>query len=131
MVSKASDDLPEPDSPVSTTSRSRGRSRSMFLRLCSRAPRMERYLLSMMAPARRTPALQRSQRFVGRLPPDDRIDRDILVEIRPMHALAAPDQAPIAALRGGRLGQTRIPAQRDRDRSPIRKNDAQRNVGCL
>src|SRR5436190_7908692 len=40
MVSKASDDLPEPDSPVKTTSLSRGISRSMFLRLCSRAPRV-------------------------------------------------------------------------------------------
>src|SRR5262245_14040385 len=40
MVSKASDDLPEPDSPVNTTSLSRGISTSMFLRLCSRAPRM-------------------------------------------------------------------------------------------
>src|SRR5262245_27770732 len=41
MVSKASEDLPEPDRPVSTTNWSRGRSRSMFLRLCSRAPRIE------------------------------------------------------------------------------------------
>src|SRR6266404_2291676 len=40
MVSKASDDFPEPDSPVKTTSLSRGISRSMFLRLCSRAPRI-------------------------------------------------------------------------------------------
>src|SRR3984893_3509683 len=40
MVSKASDDLPEPDSPVKTTSSSRGISRSTFLRLCSRAPRI-------------------------------------------------------------------------------------------
>src|SRR3982074_1140229 len=40
MVSKASDDLPEPDSPVKTTSLSRGISRSTFLRLCSRAPRI-------------------------------------------------------------------------------------------
>src|SRR5690606_7368733 len=39
MVSKASDDLPEPDRPVITTSLSRGISTSMFLRLCSRAPR--------------------------------------------------------------------------------------------
>src|SRR5260221_11988797 len=39
MVSKASDDLPEPDSPVITTRLSRGMSTSMFLRLCSRAPR--------------------------------------------------------------------------------------------
>src|SRR3979411_3091629 len=41
MVSKASEDFPEPDSPVNTTSWSRGISRSTFLRLCSRAPRIE------------------------------------------------------------------------------------------
>src|ERR1700753_1915929 len=40
MVSKASEDFPEPDRPVNTTSRSRGISRSIFLRLCSRAPRI-------------------------------------------------------------------------------------------
>src|SRR5215475_12383216 len=40
MVSKASEDLPEPERPVNTTSLSRGISTSMFFRLCSRAPRM-------------------------------------------------------------------------------------------
>src|SRR5262249_11229000 len=38
MVSKASDDLPDPDRPVITTSLLRGISTSIFLRLCSRAP---------------------------------------------------------------------------------------------
>src|SRR4051794_26438878 len=38
MVSKASDDLPDPDSPVMTTSASRGSATVMSLRLCSRAP---------------------------------------------------------------------------------------------
>src|ERR1700730_16792116 len=42
MVSNARDDLPDPEMPVKTMSRSRGRSRSTFLRLCSRAPRMVR-----------------------------------------------------------------------------------------
>src|SRR2546425_5785772 len=40
MVSKAREDFPEPEMPVSTTRRSRGSSTEMFLRLCSRAPRM-------------------------------------------------------------------------------------------
>src|SRR5579863_82857 len=40
MVSKANEDLPEPLSPVITTSWSRGISMSRFLRLCSRAPLM-------------------------------------------------------------------------------------------
>src|SRR5215213_6074098 len=38
MVSKASDDLPEPDSPVMTTIASRGMETVTSLRLCSRAP---------------------------------------------------------------------------------------------
>src|SRR5690606_10532053 len=46
MVSNASDDLPEPESPVKTMSRSRGRSRSTLRRLCSRAPEMTRRLLT-------------------------------------------------------------------------------------
>src|SRR5438309_243986 len=38
MVSNANEDLPEPDSPVTTTSRSRGISTETFLRLWTRAP---------------------------------------------------------------------------------------------
>ncbi len=37
-VSKASDDLPEPETPVTTVSRSWGISSEMFLRLFWRAP---------------------------------------------------------------------------------------------
>src|SRR5580765_4844482 len=40
MVSKASDDFPDPESPVKTTSLSLGIVRSMSFKLCSRAPRM-------------------------------------------------------------------------------------------
>jgi hypothetical protein len=39
-VSKASEDFPEPDSPVKTIKEARGRSTDRFFRLCSRAPRM-------------------------------------------------------------------------------------------
>src|SRR5690242_21754072 len=39
MVSKASEDLPEPDGPVTTVMARRGISRSNPLRLCWRAPR--------------------------------------------------------------------------------------------
>src|SRR5438034_11071929 len=40
MVSKASDDFPEPERPVRTISLLRGRLRSVDLRLCSAAPLM-------------------------------------------------------------------------------------------
>ncbi len=39
MVSKASEDFPEPDNPVKTIMAFRGKSSETFLRLCSRAPR--------------------------------------------------------------------------------------------
>ena len=39
IVSKAREDLPEPDRPVNTIRASRGRSSETSLRLCSRAPR--------------------------------------------------------------------------------------------
>jgi hypothetical protein len=38
-VSKASEDLPLPESPVTTTMTSRGSETVMSFRLCSRAPR--------------------------------------------------------------------------------------------
>src|SRR5262249_62117556 len=71
-VPKASDDLPEPDRPVSTTSRSRGMSTSMLLRLCARAPR------TVMIPARFTalPAQRRPH------PGDDRLDRALILRER-------------------------------------------------
>src|SRR5215467_11843045 len=53
MVSNASDDLPEPESPVSTMSLSRGRSRLMLRRLCSRAPRITRSSDTKIEPTRR------------------------------------------------------------------------------
>src|SRR5262249_7881048 len=39
MVSKASEDLPDPETPITTVRELCGTSKSMFLRLCTRAPR--------------------------------------------------------------------------------------------
>src|SRR5437870_5833545 len=71
MVSKASEDLPDPDSPVITTRLSRGMSTSMFFRLCSRAPRTESVLpaiLSLMDPDGKgvSDAIRRTQRYSRR-----------------------------------------------------------------
>src|SRR5688500_1395539 len=51
MVSKASELLPDPDSPVITISRLRGRSRSMFFRLWVRAPRMRIWSMRLWRPS--------------------------------------------------------------------------------
>src|SRR5918994_2135366 len=49
MVSKARDDLPLPESPVTTTITSRGRETVMSFRLCSRAPRTTIWLSEISA----------------------------------------------------------------------------------
>lgn len=46
MVSKARVDLPDPETPVTTMSLSRGSSRVMFCRLCWRAPFMTRFFIA-------------------------------------------------------------------------------------
>src|SRR2546427_320609 len=48
MVSNASDDLPDPESPVKTMIRSRGSSSETFFRLCSRAPRITSLSLTLV-----------------------------------------------------------------------------------
>src|SRR5574341_1957686 len=59
MVSKAREDLPDPETPVITVSVLRGISRLMLLRLCSRAPRMTMCVLdvdvAMDSPGSRMP----------------------------------------------------------------------------
>src|SRR5580658_8878696 len=55
MVSKASEDLPEPESPVKTIRRSRGSSSETFFRLCSRAPLMVRVSAMVCRGYRRSP----------------------------------------------------------------------------
>src|SRR5690606_63946 len=65
MVSNASDDLPDPDRPVITISLSRGRSRSMFLRLCVRAPRILMASISVGGSAEANGPAYRNGRFGG------------------------------------------------------------------
>src|SRR5882762_3260043 len=56
MVSKAREDLPEPESPVMTVREFRGISTLIFLRLCWRAPR----ITSLVRPMRRKRSLRRA-----------------------------------------------------------------------
>src|SRR5208282_2161655 len=114
MVSKASEDFPEPESPVITTSRSRGISRSMFLRLCSRAPLMT--ILSATGDARnlieRLDVMVLDEVLVDELPEvllrlgvgklvanlvlncgeGLRSDRVVLFDLQNMESMAGPDQ---------------------------------------
>src|SRR5438105_4907076 len=145
MVSKASEDLPEPDNPVNTIRASRGISRSTFFRLCSRAPRTWIVLWasptgvalpasagdlltifaigSVLCFARVQPPLQRGRTLCRRPSGNDRRHADVLVYSRPMNSLAARHQLPIAALLGRRMQQPRIPNQRNRHRPSIAEFD--------
>ena len=50
MVSKASDDFPDPLNPVTTVRVLRGISTLMFFRLCCRAPRTEILVMAIIRP---------------------------------------------------------------------------------
>src|SRR6266481_1630555 len=67
MVSKARDDLPEPERPVITVNLSRGISTSMFLRLCCRAPRT---VMRSIAIVLKTEAVAPQSRISGDAEPD-------------------------------------------------------------
>src|SRR6185436_17608270 len=87
MVSNASDDLPEPDRPVITTSLSRGISTSMFLRLCSRAPLMTIFFIWVGA-GRRYPRWRRL--LSSRVASPDRISSAFTLTPEAQLFLAAP-----------------------------------------
>src|SRR5574338_478227 len=115
MVSKASEDLPEPESPVMTVRRLRGMATETFLRLCSRAPRTRRNSWDIAPKATRTAARgSTGSRFVRRRlafsDPDD-----TLLTRRAGRALA-PDQPRRAAAlpRGGHGGRS-APGRRHPD----------------
>src|SRR5436190_2714879 len=151
MVSKASEDLPEPDKPVNTISASRGISRSTFFRLCSRAPRTWIVLWpsptgvalpasagdlltifaigSVLCFARVKPPLQRGCTLCRRPSGNDRRHADVLVYSRPMNSLTARHQLPIAALLRRRMQQPRIPSQGSRDSASVREVDSQGITG--
>src|SRR5438132_8926304 len=67
MVSKASDDLPEPDNPVITVSELRGISRLIFFRLCWRAPRMTSFVRPMVYASPSTGAPAHSEHTEARI----------------------------------------------------------------
>src|ERR1700737_4335787 len=75
IVSNASDDLPDPDSPVNTIKASRGRSRSTLRRLCSRAPLTIR-------------------RSATRFPPADRIHAHAMSTHRQLRGRCRPTLGP-------------------------------------
>src|SRR5436309_2054595 len=65
------------------------------------------------------PAMQRLLVLTGRSSQDQVLDADVLVEIRPVNPLAAPDQTPVAPLVRSAMQQAWIPCEGHRDRPPI------------
>src|SRR5437868_6659237 len=74
MVSKASDDLPEPESPVITVSDPRGIASVMSLRLCSRAPEMTSFSTTSSLEARTDVPVRAFPPTAGKSALDGRVD---------------------------------------------------------
>src|SRR5690606_686674 len=98
--SNASDDFPDPDRPVITTSRLRGTSRTMFFRLWVRAPRTR--IDSMRAKANRLIYPVANAHLMLPQSPDSRVGADPATGLRASHA--ARDPRPP---KGGRRGRSR------------------------
>jgi hypothetical protein len=64
-------------------------------------------------------ALFKPPRFARPAPGDKAGDTDVLIEVRPVNALAATDEAPIGTLGGGPVGQTREPTEWHRNRAAV------------
>src|SRR3954447_10376642 len=109
MVSNASDDFPEPESPVNTMSCSRGSSRSTLRRLCSRAPRI-RIVLEVSATrpmisgraGNRTDV--RSLRRPGGHTPAVKVGASQVDPVRVTELLTTGQDAPLAEGAGTRTG---------------------------
>src|SRR5690606_34383661 len=105
--SNASDDFPDPDRPVITTSRLRGTSRTMFFRLWVRAPRTR--IDSMRAKANRLIYPVANAHLMLPQSPDSRVGADPATGLRASHAAPDPHRP-----KGGRRGGSRAPgATRD------------------
>src|ERR1700721_506746 len=99
MVSNASDDLPEPDTPVTTVNVLCGTSKSTFLRLWTRAPRTTMLCVEMLSVADGEAESQQHDADGGR-----EHDKDGAVE-RPLCFLGRSLRSRIA--HGAALGECR------------------------
>jgi hypothetical protein len=74
------------------------------------------------------PPAKRLLRFTGSSAGQKTGDADVFIQVRPVDALAARNQAPVGALRRRPVSQTREPGQRRRNRPAIREVRHQRVV---
>src|SRR5271157_475227 len=63
--------------------------------------------------------------------PEEPLGAEILIDVRPMDAVAATRDAPVLPLGRGGVEQARIPGQRDRDGPPVPQGDAEGILGEL
>src|SRR5208337_2834380 len=67
----------------------------------------------------------------GRRTPEEPLGAEILIDVRPVNAVAAARDAPVLPLGRGGVEQARIPGQRDRDGPPVPQGDAEGILGEL
>src|SRR5437868_14466494 len=70
-------------------------------------------------------------RVRGGCTPEEPLGAEILIDVRPMDAVAATRDAPVPALGRGGVEQARIPSQRDCDGPPVSQGDAEDVLGEL
>ena len=77
------------------------------------------------------PAAQGSLRFPRTPACQKTFDADVFVEVRPVDSLAFTDQTPVSSFGLATMRQSRVPRERDGDRTPIEQVHYQGIVGKL
>lgn len=72
------------------------------------------------------PPLQRGLRLPRRSTGKQALDAYVFVEVRPMNALATPNEAPLRPLGDRSMCEPRIPSQRDGETAAVRQIDDER-----
>src|SRR5262249_55894215 len=104
MVSKAREDFPEPETPVTTVMALCGTSKSIFLRLCTRAPRTTIFSWadSDMRQATRTSGSRRTRG--GQTACFQRKARNLHYKLNPNRYLSGEPQPVLLRIFGCRVG---------------------------
>lgn len=97
-----------------------------FTRLPSAARRLRR--LVSRSPSIQSPTPQRFRTLARTLAEQQRLDGDVLVELRPVNADSRSDELPPSTLRWPPLRETWVPRQRHGYAAPVGKSDDER---CL
>lgn len=110
-----------------TSKVTRRRSKPLTSKPASSAARVHRMVLSAGSIVK--PSFQRRLAFCRWLAEDQVVCADVLIQPRPVNSAPTSDQPPVGPLFGSPVTKSRVPGQRSRNRSTVRKFHSKNVIG--